>query len=76
MLRAIRSWITEGKMPLKVRGTLDEVRIVGEVAEASRALHLEVNGDDASLVKINELLSRKCAVAKEFERTFGFKYPF
>lgn len=74
-LAALGAWLVGKATNLKLRGNKQQVNAVANALLASRKFQDELKRPGASLESVMQKLRVKNMNAREFERTFGVKWP-
>jgi hypothetical protein len=74
-LASIASWVVGLPTNVRLRGTIDEIKITTKAMIATRRFDEELGREGASLDSIMQLLNEKHNATAWFERTFGLKFP-
>jgi hypothetical protein len=68
---AIASHILGAQTNVRLRGSSEQVRIVAEAINSSKALYEELNNPDTTMEKVSELLEKKHQASKAFQDKLG-----
>lgn len=74
-IAAAAAWVIGKATNLKLRGTPQEVQAVANALQSSRRFQDELRRPGATVQSVMSKLRVKNMSAREFERTFGVKWP-
>lgn len=73
---AAARFIRGGRADLRVKGGQEEMAVIREVLEASRAFYDETRNPDTTVAEVSRKLEEKHDAARKFERIIGVSWPF
>lgn len=74
-IAAVGAWLVGKATNVKLRGNKQQIDSVANAMIASRKFQDELKRSGATVQSVMEKLRVKNMTAKEFERTFGIKWP-
>jgi hypothetical protein len=74
-LTACAAWLVGKATNIKVRGNIDEVRVVSDVMMATKNFQEELNHPAATVESVMEKLNAKHSSAITFEKVIGMHWP-
>jgi len=75
LFSAIASWLMGREVNLQVKGTKEQIRSLARTMNALRDFQDEMEKPNADAKTVMKKLGIKNSEIKQFERTFGIKWP-
>jgi hypothetical protein len=71
----VSSWIIGERTNVKIVGTKEQMKCLGETILKTKAVIHEMNNPDATVESLMKVLEEKSEAAKKFEKHFNIAWP-
>jgi hypothetical protein len=77
LFRAVGLWLISDEMDTSFKGTKKEIEALSKVMMATKDFYQYLrNGKEQDFKVMQSLLNRKLETARDFQKVFGFSWPF